>query len=44
MKITPNQDSNSLDNLTPLEQNTRKASIIFAFISVFVWAAKILFF
>jgi hypothetical protein len=32
------------EELTPLEQKTRKAAIILAFIGVFVWTVKILFF
>lgn len=45
MRITPtDKKSDPNDELTPLEKRTRKAAIIFAFIGVFCWAAKILFF
>ena len=45
MKILPKQSKADVyQDLTPLEQKTRKAAIIVAFIGVFVWAAKILFF
>ncbi|MCO5935202.1 hypothetical protein NAF17_06595 [Mucilaginibacter sp. RB4R14] len=32
------------EDLTTLEQKSRKVAIAFAFVSVFVWAVKILFF
>jgi len=45
MKIVPkNSRADVFENLTPLEQKTRKAAIVMAFIGVFVWVAKILFF
>lgn len=45
MKIVPRErDTDIFKDLTPLEQQTRKAAIVVAFIGVFVWAAKILFF
>jgi hypothetical protein len=45
MKITPKPIKTDVyEELTPLEQKTRKAAIILAFIGVFVWTAKILFF
>ncbi|MGY4538277.1 hypothetical protein ACVW0P_002697 [Mucilaginibacter sp. UYNi724] len=45
MKIIPAEKKGDVfEDLTPMEQKTRKAAIAFAFIGVFVWAAKILFF
>ncbi|MES2266113.1 MAG: hypothetical protein V4520_05110 [Bacteroidota bacterium] len=45
MRIKPTETQGDVfEDLTPLEQKTRKAAIVFAFIGVFVWAAKILFF
>ncbi|WP_292939625.1 MULTISPECIES: hypothetical protein [unclassified Mucilaginibacter] len=35
--------SDDFAHLTPLQQRTRKAAIVLAFIGVFVWAVKILF-
>ena len=44
MKIKPQEDEADIyKDLTPLEQKTRKASIVFAFVGVFVWTIKILF-
>nr|WP_294945491.1 hypothetical protein [uncultured Mucilaginibacter sp.] len=44
MKITPDTKSkpDPFAGLTPLENKTRKAAIIFVFAGVFVWAVKIL--
>ncbi|MET3980145.1 hypothetical protein ABIB62_002515 [Mucilaginibacter sp. UYP25] len=45
MRIKPaEKKGNVFEDLTPMEQKNRKAAIAFAFIGVFVWAAKILFF
>jgi len=45
MKIKPAEDEGDVfKDLTPLEQKTRIASIVLAFVGVFVWAVKILFF
>jgi hypothetical protein len=44
MKITPNTKSkvDPYEGLSPLENKTRKAAIIFVFAGVFFWAVKIL--
>jgi hypothetical protein len=44
MRLDPGKETGKFDDLTPLEQRTRKVSIAVAFIGVFVWAVKILFF
>ncbi|MDB5126454.1 hypothetical protein [Mucilaginibacter sp.] len=45
MRIKPAEnEGDAFKDLTPLEQKTRKASIVLAFVGVFVWAVKILFF
>jgi hypothetical protein len=44
MRIDPVEKSDEFDQLTPLEKGTRIASIMLAFVGVFVWAVKILFF
>jgi hypothetical protein len=45
MRIKPTEKKGDVfKDLTPLEQKSRKAAIAFAFIGVFVWAVKILFF
>ncbi|WP_203234953.1 hypothetical protein [Mucilaginibacter terrigena] len=45
MRIKPaEKEGDVFKDLTPLEQKTRKAAIVLAFVGVFVWAAKILFF
>ncbi|WP_199501956.1 hypothetical protein [Mucilaginibacter conchicola] len=43
-KIEKEEQYDEFADLTPTQQRTRKASIILAFVGVFVWAAKILFF
>ncbi|MBL4676120.1 MAG: hypothetical protein JKY70_07960 [Mucilaginibacter sp.] len=43
-KIEQVEHYNEFADLTPLQQRTRKAAIFLAFVGVFVWAAKILFF
>jgi hypothetical protein len=44
MKITPKENTEDIfRELTPLQQTTRKAAIVFAFVGVFVWTIKILF-
>lgn len=45
MRIKPEETGEDVfKDLTPLEQKTRMAAIALAFVGVFVWAAKILFF
>lgn len=44
MKPAAHEDNDVFKDLTSLEQKTRKASIALAFVGVFVWAVKILFF
>ncbi|WP_162996424.1 hypothetical protein [Mucilaginibacter celer] len=44
MRIDPPEiEKDPYEDLTPLQKKTRKATIWFAFIGVFVWAVKILF-
>lgn len=45
MKIIPEDSKKDIyEDLTPTERITRWASIILAFLGVFVWSVKILFF
>ncbi|WP_186461729.1 hypothetical protein [Mucilaginibacter pallidiroseus] len=45
MRIEPvKQETDKFAQLTPLERQTRKAAIALAFLGVFVWTFKILFF
>ncbi|MES2062025.1 MAG: hypothetical protein V4456_08900 [Bacteroidota bacterium] len=44
MRIKPAEnEGDAFKDLTPLEQKTRKAAIVLAFVGVFCWAVKILF-
>ncbi|WP_156088739.1 hypothetical protein [Mucilaginibacter pedocola] len=45
MKILPQENikKDPYEDLTPLENKTRKVAIAFVFVGVFFWAVKILF-